>query len=61
MPKKPRKQTLPVEDLYTQATKRMIMNRSSMEPQQFRDALTRAVGAVRGIPTQTTQWNNWTP
>ena len=28
---------------------------------EFRDALTRANGALPGIPTQAIQWNRWTP
>ena len=27
----------------------------------FRDALTRAVGAVQGQETQALQWNRWSP
>lgn len=27
----------------------------------FRDALTKVTGGIRGIPTNTTQWGRWSP
>lgn len=32
-----------------------------MRDKEFRDALTRAVGAVEGEKTNAIQWNRWTP
>jgi hypothetical protein len=32
-----------------------------MRDQEFRDALTRAKGAVEGEETQAIQWGRWTP
>ena len=54
-----RKQLLPVEDLQSQAHARLNVNSKAMSPVQFRDALTRASGAIRGIPTEQMNWNRW--
>jgi hypothetical protein len=56
-----KRQLYPVEDYQSQARDRLLINRKEMVASQFRDALTRAVGAIRGLPTETTQWNRWTP
>lgn len=32
-----------------------------MRDREFRDALTRAAGAVRAEPTNAVQWDRWTP
>ena len=32
-----------------------------MRDREFRDALTRAVGAVKGEETNAVQWDRWTP
>lgn len=56
-----KRQLFPVENYETQAHDRLLINRKNMVAHQFRDALTRAVGAIRGVPTETTQWNRWSP
>jgi hypothetical protein len=49
MPK--RKNLEPKEDLYTQSLTQMNINRTRMSDREFRDALTRASGAVVGVKT----------
>lgn len=44
-----------------QSMERYMMNRSSMSARDFRDAITRANGAVPGIKTETTNWGRWSP
>ena len=56
MPKK-RVNLQPASTLESQATKRFNMNEKTMGPRQFRDALTKVTGGVRGVPTQAVQWN----
>jgi hypothetical protein len=51
----------PKSTLQSQATARFNANERTMSPRDFRDALTKAKGSVRGIPTEVTQWSNWTP
>lgn len=36
-----------------------VENISRANTRDFRDAVTRAKGAVDGIPTEAVQWNNW--
>ena len=47
----------PKEDIASESLAAMNINRSRMSDREFRDALTRANGAVTGIKTQTAQWN----
>jgi len=54
-------QLTPASDLQSQARARLTVNRNMLPPTQFRDAITRAAGAIRGVPTQSTQWGRWTP
>jgi hypothetical protein len=56
-----KRQLVPATDLQLQARTRLTVNRNVLPPTQFRDALTRSAGAIRGIPTETTQWNRWSP
>jgi len=49
----------PKEDIASESLVAMNINRSRMSDREFRDALTRANGAVTGVKTQTTQWNRW--
>ena len=49
MPK--RKNLEPKEDLATQSLTQMNINRTRMSDREFRDALTRANGAVVGVKT----------
>ena len=51
----------PKSTLQSLATARFNANERTMSPRDFRDALTKAKGSVRGIPTEVTQWSNWTP
>lgn len=44
-----------------QSVERYMMNRMSMSPRDFRDAITRANGAIPGIKTETTNWGRWSP
>lgn len=60
MAKKPNNLT-PKSDLESQAVARLNVNRSSMRPREFRDAITKVTGGVRGVPSQSTQWNRWSP
>jgi hypothetical protein len=57
MPQKP--QINPASDLQSQATQRFNLNRKSMGPRQFEDAIRKVTGGIRGVPTQATQWNRW--
>lgn len=49
----------PKEDIASESLAAMNINRSRMGDKEFRDALTRASGAVTGVKTQTAQWNRW--
>jgi hypothetical protein len=58
MPKKKR-QIAPASDLRSQALIRFNLNAKSMDHRQFRDAVTKVTGGVRGVPTNASQWNRW--
>jgi hypothetical protein len=60
-PKKPRKNLKPSTTIESQSMERFLMNEKSMSQRNFRDAVTRANGAVPGIKTNALQWNRWTP
>ena len=47
------------EDYATQSLAQLRAQESQMTSKQFRDALTRADGAVVGVKTETLQWNRW--
>lgn len=49
----------PKEDYATQSLAQMRAQEEKMSPRQFRDAVTRAHGAVVGVKTEATQWNRW--
>ena len=49
----------PKVDIASESLATMNINRSRMSDREFRDALTRANGAVTGVKTQTAQWNRW--
>ena len=55
--KKP--QLTPASDLQSQATERFNLNRKSMGPRQFEDAVRKVTGGIRGVPTQAVQWDRW--
>lgn len=44
-----------------QSMERYMMNRMTMSDRDFRDAITRANGAIPGIKTETTNWGRWSP
>lgn len=49
----------PKEDIASESLYTMNLQRKRMGERQFRDALTRAQGAVTGVKTNTMQWNRW--
>jgi hypothetical protein len=59
--KKKRNNLMPNSTVESQAVARFEINRKQMDPRQFRDAVTKASGSVRGIPTNAEQWNRWSP
>lgn len=61
MKRKPKKNLKPRSSVTTQSMERYMMNRMSMSDRDFRDALTRANGAIPGIKTETTNWGRWSP
>ena len=61
MKRKSKKNLKPRSSVTTQSMERYMMNRMSMSDRDFRDALTRANGAIPGIKTETTNWGRWSP
>lgn len=59
----PKKRKIPQPTtLADQAVARFQINSASSRPREFRDGLTRAVGAFRGVPTNSSDaGNRWTP
>ena len=49
----------PREDYESQSLAQQSIQRKRMNRREFRDALTRANGAVVGVKTNATQWNRW--
>lgn len=49
----------PKEDIASESLVAININRARMSDREFRDALTRANGAVTGVKTQTAQNNRW--
>ena len=49
----------PREDYESQSLAQQDIQRKRMNGREFRDALTRANGAVVGVKTNATQWNRW--
>lgn len=45
----------------TDQEKAQVLGRLSGSDREFRDALTRASGAVKGEQTEAMQWDRWTP
>jgi hypothetical protein len=37
----------------------MMIQEKRMDPREFRDAMTRAKGAIVSIPTGAANWNRW--
>jgi hypothetical protein len=56
---KKERQIKPASTLQSQAVARFNLNESKANPRDFRDALTKVTGGVRGIPTNAMQWNRW--
>jgi len=59
MAKKKQVQLKPESTLQSQAVARLNVNESKANPREFRDALTKVTGGVRGVPTNATQWGRW--
>jgi hypothetical protein len=59
MPKKKTNNLQPNSSLEQQATARYLQNRAASRPRDFRDAITKVTGGIRGIPTQAAQWDRW--
>lgn len=59
MPKK--NNLIPKSSLQLQAVARFNENEAKANPREFRDAITKVTGGIRGIPTQSAQWNRWSP
>ena len=49
----------PREDYESQSLAQLNIQKKRMNGREFRDALTRASGAVVGVKTNATQWNRW--
>jgi hypothetical protein len=49
----------PSEDIASESLNQMNIQRKRMSDRDFRDAVTRAKGAVTGVKTQTAQWDRW--
>jgi hypothetical protein len=56
---KKKRQITPASTLQSQAVDRFNSNEAKANPRDFRDALTKVTGGVRGVPTNATQWNRW--
>jgi hypothetical protein len=63
MPKPKKAPLKPQSTLESQAVARFNQNEAEYgrNPRAFRDAITKVTGGVRGVPTQSTQWNRWSP
>lgn len=59
MAKKKPKPLIPASSLEDQAVARFNDNKSKANPRDFRDAITKVTGGIRGVPTNATQWNRW--
>lgn len=59
MAKKKPSQKNPELALQEQAVATYLQNRAKANPREFRDAITKVTGGVRGIPTDLIQWNRW--
>lgn len=58
----PKKNNLkPQSTLQSQAVARFNENEAKANPRAFRDAITKVTGGIRGVPTNSTQWNRWSP
>lgn len=53
----------PQSTLQSQAVARFNENEAiyGRNPRTFRDAITKVTGGIRGVPTNSTQWNRWSP
>ena len=59
MAKKKPNPLIPASSLEEQAVARYNDNKSKANPRDFRDAITKVTGGIRGVPTNATQWNRW--
>ena len=51
----------PYSTLESQSMQRFQANARNASPRDFRDAITKVTGGVRGVVTDSTQWNRWSP
>lgn len=58
---KPRSKGIPKPQstVQTQAVARFVANKSKANPRDFRDAITKVTGGIRGVPTNAMAWNRW--
>ena len=61
MAKKRKAPLKPQSSLEEQAVARYNVNKGAMNAREFRDAITKVTGGIRGVPTQAEQWNRWSP
>ena len=50
---------VPTENIASESLHTMNLQRKRMGDREFREAVTRAKGAVTGVKTNTLQWNRW--
>lgn len=51
----------PYSTLESQSMQRFQINARSASPRDFRDAVTKVTGGVRGVVTESTQWGRISP
>jgi hypothetical protein len=61
MAKKRKAPLTPQSSLEEQAVARYNINKASMNAREFRDAITKVTGGIRGVPSDSQQWNRWSP
>ena len=49
----------PQSTMQTQAVARYVANKSAAKPRDFRDAITKVTGGIRGVPTEAISQNRW--
>ena len=59
--KKPKGIPQPYSTLESQSMQRFQINARSASNRDFREAITKVTGGVRGVVTDSTQWGRWSP
>lgn len=59
--KKPKGIPQPYSTLESQSMQRFQANARSASPREFRDAVTKVTGGIRGVVTESTQWGRISP